>query len=206
MRKLIALIIGILALAAQGRTATDFFTGAPDAALRLIPQSTRLDMVDYFNYGSSRASENYFGGEARIKKITENVIDFQIDDGVEMQIAVIPAKNDTIIATITTLHLPVADSDIKFYNADWKPLRKTPFEMPAYESWITPQGSENMADIALHLPFIPVSASFDDTASALTLTDNAADYLSKDKAREFAPWLIESKIYDVKSAQFLPRK
>lgn len=203
---LLSLFIGVAALGLHGRTATEVFTTAPDRVVRLIPQSTRLDMVDYFNFGSDHPSENFFGGSARMTAISDAVVDFQIDEGVNMQIAVLPTKTDTIFAVVTTLAIPSRDSSIKFYSKDWQLLAKQPFTMPAYEEWLTDEGKANKVDITLNLPFMPVSASFTTDGSTLVLTNEAPQFLGERQTLPFDKWLIESKTYDVKSAQFIPSK
>lgn len=207
MTRLSLLILALLfAVGVSGRTASDFFTTAPDRVIRVLPQSTRLDMVDYFNYGSSRASENYFGGEARVKGISDAVITVEIDKDVELQLAVLPAKNDTVIAVSTTLLLPVADSSLKFYDTSWKPLGKAPFQIPTYNEWLTKEGQGHIPEISLHLPFMPVAARFNPEANILLLNNGASEYLSKEQFGKFEPWLIGYMSFDISSARFSPTK
>lgn len=207
MTRLSAIVCAVCAfLCAQARTATDFFTTAPDAVIRLIPQATRLDMVDYFNYGSQRASDNFFGGPARIASISDNTLSFNADDNVSVQLAVIPARTDTVIAIVTTLALPVKDSAVKFYTKDWQPLKKSVFEMPPYTGWVTSEGLSNETDLRLNLPFMPVEAVFSDDASSLTLYNRAADYLGDRQELPFSRWVIPEKVYSVVSGQFIPAK
>lgn len=208
MKRLFIAVLAFWAVAAcvWGRTATDFFTTAPDAIFRLLPQSTRLDMVDYFNYGSSKASDNYFGGQARIKAISEAVVGLEIDKGVEVQLAVIPAKNDTVIAVVTTLALPVADSSVKFYDTKWKELKKPPFTMPEYEDWLTAEGKKNILEAQAYLPFMPVKAAFAPEGDVLVLVNGAEEYLGGDEAEKFRGWLVPSMTYDVKTSRFTLRK
>ena len=182
----------------NARTAGDFFKDAPQEIVRLIPQSTRLDMLDYFNYGSTRASENFFGGPARITALTDARIALQVDNGVGMQIAVIPrAKADTVIAVVTTLRVPMADSSIDFYDTSWRPLKKTPMALPQYADWLTKEGFENIETISLHLPFMPVEAIVSDDGHTITLANRASEYLTAAKAAEFAPWLVEKKDFNL---------
>ena len=206
MRILFILITLLFAPAIHARTVSEFFATAPDDVIRLIPQSTRLDMLDYFNYGSSRASENYFGGSSRVKALSDAVLDIQVDENVEMQFAVLPAKNDTMIAVVTTLYLPVADSSVKFYTSEWKPVNKPPFEMPSYDKWLTPAGVASVTDLKPYLPFMPVSASFNSDATVLSLFNNADEYLGEKQFEKFSPWIVPSMDYSVVSNRFSLKK
>ena len=194
------------AFCSEARTATEFFTTAPDSVVRLLPQSTRLDMVDYFNYGSKRASQNYFGGDARITSIGDALVSLDVDSDVAMQMAVISAKSDTVLAVVTTLSLPSRDSSVKFYATDWKPLKKAPFSFPDYASWLTADGARNQGDIELFMPFIPVYASFNDDATELILQNKADEYLDKTTYEELAPLMTGEKVYSTSPAKFFLKR
>lgn len=207
MTRFAAILLSMsFALCAIARTASDFFTSAPDAVVRLIPQSVRLDMVDYYAYGSTRASDNYFGGPARITALSDTVLDFDVDDAVKMQFAVIPAKSDTVIAVVTTIQIPMAESSIKFYDTSWTPVAKNPLVIPEYSAWLTQEGVKKQSDLKPYLPFIPIAASFSPDGKSLVLTNESKEYLTKAQAKEFAPWLIDSKTYDINLGRFTLRK
>lgn len=206
-RLLIFSLIISCALFASSRSATQFFTTAPDSIFRLLPQSVRLDMVDYFNYGSQRASENFFRGPAKVTALSDHAISLEVDNDVEVQIAVIPVgKSDTIIAMTTTLRLPVPDSSIKFYDTAWRSLKKSPLTFPSYSDWLTADGKKDIADIQLHLPFIPVSATFSDDATTLTLRNEAAEYLDSSVYSKYKNYLIREIVYETTNKRFSIKK
>ena len=190
----------------SARTASQFFAQAPDRVLRLLPQSTRLDMLDYFNYGSSKASKNYFEGEARVRSLSDTTVVFDMDNSVNMAMTVIPMKKDTIIALVTTLELPVPDSSIKFYDTDWNQLGRAPLAWPGYDEWLTPEGKKNAAEVRMFLPFVPVKAAFSGDASRLTLSNGASSYLSAEDFERLRPWLREEIVYDINNGKFVRRK
>lgn len=204
------LIICLAVLAGLGmaaRTARDFFVAAPDAVLRLLPQATRLDMLDYFEFGSTRASTNGFGGEARMTALSDAVLAFDVDKDVNMQLAVIPGlKADTLLALVTTMHMPVADSSIRFFNTDWEPAAKAPFAMPGYAEWLSADGLAGRSDVQAELPFMPVSADFDTEALVLLLNNEAPKYLDESLSDSIAPKIVSSKVYDIKDGKFILRQ
>lgn len=209
MRKVL-IILCLAVLAIQGlpaRTARDFFVAAPDDVLRLLPQSTRLDMLDYFEFGSTRPSLNSYGGEARMTSLADATLSFDTDKDVHMQLALIPtAKSDTLLALITTLRMPTADSDIRFFSTDWQPIAQAPFEMPGYADWLSPRGISTREDVQAELPFMPISAGFDPEAKVLRLTNEALDYLDKSRADSISPMIVESKVYDLADGKFILRQ
>ncbi|MDE6334069.1 MAG: DUF3256 family protein [Muribaculaceae bacterium] len=209
MRKALLILCFVLP-AIQGltaRTARDFFVSAPDDVLRLLPQSTRLDMLDYYEFGSTRPSINAYGGEARMTSLADASLSFDMDKDVNMQLAIIPAaKSDTLLAVITTLHMPVADSDIRFYSTDWQPIAKAPFAMPGYAEWLSPGGLADRRDVQAELLFMPVSADFDREAKVLRLANKALDYLDKSRADSISPMIVEAKVYDIDDGKFILRQ
>lgn len=192
---IIILILGFY-LHMEARTASDFFVNAPDNVVRLLPQSTRLDMVDYYDFGSKRSSENLFGGNAKITSKSDAAITLDIDSGVEMQIAVLPAKNDTLIAVVTTLKLPVEDSSIEFYKSDWSSVKNPPFTLPLPKKWVNSSRRSDFEGLSDIIPFIPVKAVFNDTATTLTLSNQSSKYLSRDDFEAVAPLLVEEMVFD----------
>ena len=203
--KAICLLIGLLLapLAAGARTAADFFASAPDKVIRLLPQSTRLDMLDYFKFGSTRPSSNAFQGEAILKALSDRVVSFEVDKGVGMQIAVLPsARQDTVLALVTTLSTPSPISSISFYDKDWNELKNTFFHEPQNVDWLTTKGKKERAEVATKLPFVPVSYSFDPDATILRAVNEAAVYLDKDEFKQLEPMLVLTKVYTVAFPKF----
>lgn len=200
------LAFGVMTLACVGqcdaRTASDFFKTAPDKTIRLLSQNTRLDMIDYYNFGSTHTSSNSLQGSAQMKSLSDNSMSFDIDKDVNMQIVVLPTKTDTVIAVVTTLSSPVPDSSIEFYNTSWQPIRKVPFAMPAYSDWLTKEGASDPVTVNLYLPFIPVYATFDPEGKTLLLVNQARKYLDKDDYAKVEPKVIATKMYDVVQGQF----
>ncbi len=205
MLRLIAVIVAMLMCVAQGfsRTATDFFKSAPDSLIRLLPQSVRLDMIDYFNFGSTHSSPNAFNGSARMGSVSDAVISFYVDRYVNMQIAVIPAKNDTILAVVTTLNLPALDSSIEFYDSFWNRLSKAPFVMPGYDEWLNQDGRDDRTAVEMYLPFIPVSASFDPDCKTLLLTNEAFKYMEELDYDKIKHLIVGSMLYDIVNGRFI---
>lgn len=205
---IIIAVASVMLCASHGfaRTATDFFKSAPDSAIRLLPQATRLDMVDYFNFGSTHSSSNAFNGLAMMKAVSDKTMSFQVDKDVTMQLVVLPAKNDTVIALVTTISTPALDSSIEFYDTEWKPLRRPPFAFPAYNAWLTPEGLGDKVKVEMYLPFIPVSASFDPEGNTLLLTNEAPFYLDELDYNGLKPLLVATKVYNVNAGRFIEQK
>lgn len=115
----VALASGI---AVEARTAADFFVSAPDEVLPLLPQNTRLDMLDYFSSGLATPSPNATRGRARIMLNEPTKLQAELSRDSNIQIALFPAERDTVVAVIETVLTPVADSSVSFYDTSWNLL------------------------------------------------------------------------------------
>lgn len=122
----VAAAMALLAgFAVEARTAADFFVSAPDEVLPLVPQSTRLDMLDYFSSGLSTTSPNATRGRARIMLNEPAKLQAELSRDSNIQIALFPAERDTVVAVIETVLTPVADSSVSFYDTSWNLLALT---------------------------------------------------------------------------------
>lgn len=178
MRLRLPIAVGLaaaLCIGAAARTAADFFTSAPDSIYRMLPQSTRLDMLDYFRYNSPHASPNNLGGEARITAESERALSYELTGHSRGQLAVVTTPADTLLAVVTTVPTPLPDSRIDWYRTDWTPA-PAPVALPAYADWLADGASEARArEIA---PFLLVDAWFSPQADVLILHQNASGFVS----------------------------
>ncbi|MDE6134730.1 MAG: DUF3256 family protein, partial [Muribaculaceae bacterium] len=88
--------------------------------------NTRLDMLDYFNYGKDTPSRNILGGSSRITANNPSLLSVKVSDIASMDLAVIPLKRDTVLAVIETVATPVPDSHITLYDSSWQALNVQP--------------------------------------------------------------------------------
>lgn len=207
IRTLVAVtVLAAAASAMNARTAADFLVEAPEDALPLLSTNSRMDMLDYFRYGSDRSVTNRAGGNARILNESERTITFDVDSGVCAQLAVLVSGRDTILALVSTVASPALDSRLDFFRTDWQPLRRTPLSLPEYTDWLTDAGRDDIATVSRVLPFVPVEARFDSTATTLTLTSGARTFLAPREYEFLRPMLVDSLVYDIKGNKFKLRK
>lgn len=174
---------------AMAFSAVDAFTSAPDVVLPLLPKNTRLDMIDYFNSGTSIASKNKLDGEARILSLADKVMQFTMSEVSEYQVVVLKYGKEEIIALIETLKTPVADSRISFYNSRWEPIEKSCFKEPDLKTWLTNEGRKKIDDVRAVLPFLLVQYEYSREDNALILALKADQFLSKEAYSGISQWL-----------------
>ena len=81
----------------------DAFTNAPMSVFPLLDKNARLDMVDYFNSGSTTATQNSLQGRSRVTELTDNDIKIAMTDASSYQLSILTDKsNGGCIALIST--------------------------------------------------------------------------------------------------------
>ncbi|MDO4319071.1 MAG: DUF3256 family protein [Bacteroidales bacterium] len=195
-RPILLLAVAATCMTATARTAGEIFASAPDRVIKMLPQSTRLDMLDYYHYGSDKASMNAFGGDARVLSESTSDLHWQTSDRANMQLAVLTAGKDTVVAVVETLLTPVPDSRIEFYDSDWHAV-KAPVKMPVRADWLTDEGRRHADELEVVLPFDFVEARFDLDEGRLILTNNARSYLTADEYERIEPWIRPQLVYSI---------
>ncbi|MCM1517220.1 MAG: DUF3256 family protein [Pseudoflavonifractor sp.] len=174
-----AMLLTVMSASAQ-LTASRAFATAPASQFPLLDNTTRLDMIDYFNSGSSTASTNQLRGSSRITALSPESLTFKMTDASTYQIAVLPAGKDSLITVIETVAMPARDSRMSFYGRDWTPARAVLFTAPSLRDWLTEAGRAQADMIEAMVPFLIVSYEYDPSTRVLTLTNNLSSFISPD--------------------------
>lgn len=182
-----------LPLAGQNTTAADAFKSAPRSVVPLIEPSTRLDMIDYFNAGSEKASRNTLYGNSRIIELTPERIVVEATAATTIEMVALPAGNDTIIAVITTRATPVPDSKVTLWTSSWEDVTQKSFKAPGVADWLAPGASRDEVESAL--PFMLVSCSYDPATKSFTFTNRSVEFIGEEVYEPLKPLLRDTLAY-----------
>lgn len=163
-------------------TAAQFFVDAPLSVFPTIDPTTRLDMIDYFQAGSDKASRNMFGGDCRIIEETPESITFTTSEVSEYTLSVIPSKkkkDGPILMVVRTLKTPAEDSTPRFFTSDWKELTGI-FEVPMLSDWLNETGKAQRKDVENAVPFVLAKLVYSPSEQTITLTNNLGDYIPEE--------------------------
>lgn len=202
----ISLMMSMLSAMAQV-TASEAFTSAPQGIFPLLDRNTRLDMVDYFKNGMSNPSQNALDGRSSITEMTPESLTVKMTDSSSAQLVVLDGSKGKVIALISTVATPGLDSNIKFYDEQWRQLNaKDFFTKPGWKEWLTSEGNENADEVTMQVPFMLSSYRIDPSTSRLTLTNNLSRFLDKDLYESLSSYLRPSLAYDWNGKRFTPVK
>lgn len=105
---------------------------------------------------------------SRLNRLSDTGIELKADSGYTLQLHLLPARKDTVIAVIETIDTPIPDSRLTLYSRSWSPLPALWTE-PQASDWLTPAGRKDRAAAVESAPFILAEYLFDATAGILTL-------------------------------------
>lgn len=176
-------------------SATKAFVSAPTEVFPLLDKNTRLDMIDYFNSGSSTASTNSLQGASRITSIAPMDVRIAMTESTTYQIAVLKTSTDSIIALIETIAMPACDSRISFYNRDWTCTDGKQFTPPTLRDWLNDTGRKEIDMVEMIVPFLIVGYEYDATTETLTLTNNIDDFVSVEYLEQVKSYFIPTLSY-----------
>lgn len=199
----IILILGIFSMNVDAITAEQAFVTAPESVFPLLNKSTRLDMIDYFNSGSTTPSKNKLSGNSRVTSIKINDLRFEMSASSSYQIAILDLKDGKeIIALIETIKAMESDSKISFYTTEWEKIDGKYFSEPELEDWLTSTGKKNIKEVEALVPFILVGYEFDTMNGELLLNNNIKSMLSEDIYESVASYFTPQLKYRWTGKQF----
>lgn len=206
LRNLILLAMALTvapAFAADGLTAEQAFRTAPRKVFPMLTDNSRLDMVDYYHSSNNLGAKNSMGGVSKVTAITPGSLSVTLTEASNCQVAVLPAGSDTLIAVITTVTTPSADSKLTVFTSDWSKI-VTPkvFTKPSFKDWLSPEGRKHADEAESMIPFLLISYSYDPSDSTLTLTNNIHEFLSREIYDMVKPYLLNKIVYQFNGKRF----
>lgn len=145
-------------------TVRDIFKKIQNPSLEILPISTRLDMLDYWDVDSIYKAINALGGISYLESLSDNYMKVKISKVSSLEIKILPMKKGRLILTVYTIgDSPQAkDSELKFYD---EALNELPadkhFVMPAVKDFFEiPKGSKtSMKELEQMIPFPTIEYS-----------------------------------------------
>lgn len=182
MSRILLSIIAVLTMAfptVAQMTAKQAFATAPQRVIPLLDKNARLDMIDYFEAGQTVESRNALDGKSMLTELQPLSLKARLSDSSSLQLALLPAGNDTIVALITTVNLPSPDSSMQLYDSQWQPISgQRLFTPPLLADWLT--DSKKAPEVEAVVPFMVAQYDYDPTTQTLTVTNCLSRFLSDD--------------------------
>lgn len=200
---------------AEAKTIRELFADEPDDIFILLPKSTRLDMLDYFDVGKMVKVENSLSSGkkvSRLLKVTDSSIDVAVTQSSQVSMTLLTsAKADSVIAVVQTYQVPYFDSQISFYDVDWNKLNTSKyFDAPTVKSFILPGTDKKIVnDILQSVKFSLISYSIEQVDNGdvtLTASLNLEGVMVKEDYDRIKDYLSKTIVYRLSNLKFKPTK
>ena len=200
---------------AEAKTIRELFADEPDDIFILLPKSTRLDMLDYFDVGKMVKVENSLSSGkkvSRLLKVTDSSIDVAVTQSSQVSMTLLTsAKADSVIAVVQTYQVPYFDSQISFYDVDWNKLNTSKyFDAPTVKSFILPGTDKKIVnDILQSVKFSLISYSIEQADNGdvtLTASLNLEGVMVKEDYDRIKDYLSKTIVYRLSNMKFKPTK
>ena len=200
---------------AEAKTIRELFADEPDDIFILLPKSTRLDMLDYFDVGKMVKVENSLSSGKKVSsllKVTDSSIDVAVTQSSQVSMTLLTsAKADSVIAVVQTYQVPYFDSQISFYDVDWNKLNTSKyFDAPTVKSFILPGTDKKIVnDILQSVKFSLISYSIEQADNGdvtLTASLNLEGVMVKEDYDRIKDYLSKTIVYRLSNLKFKPTK
>ena len=200
---------------AEAKTIRELFADEPDDIFILLPKSTRLDMLDYFDVGKMVKVENSLSSGkkvSRLLKVTDSSIDVAVTQSSQVSMTLLTsAKADSVIAVVQTYQVPYFDSQISFYDVDWNKLNTSKyFDAPTVKSFILPGTDKKIVnDILQSVKFSLIFYSIEQADNGdvtLTASLNLEGVMVKEDYDRIKDYLSKTIVYRLSNLKFKPTK
>ena len=200
---------------AEAKTIRELFADEPDDIFILLPKSTRLDMLDYFDVGKMVKVENSLSSGkkvSRLLKVTDSSIDVAVTQSSQVSMTLLTsAKADSVIAVVQTYQVPYFDSQISFYDVDWNKLNTSKyFDAPTVKSFILPGTDKKIVnDILQSVKFSLISYNIEQADNGdvtLTASLNLEGVMVKEDYDRIKDYLSKTIVYRLSNLKFKPTK
>lgn len=212
-KTIISLLIVCFALTGEAKTIRELFADEPDDIFMILPKSTRLDMLDYYDVGRMVTMESNMASnkkESRLLKVSDSQIDVALTGASQVSMTLLTENSDSIIAVVQTYQLPYFDSQISFFDTNWNRLNtKKYFTKPTVKSFITQAADKAKVNEILSLvKFALISYQIEQTDGVTTLTAslNLEGVMVKEDYDQIKDYLTKTVVFRLEKLKFKPIK
>lgn len=191
-RILISLFLSLVVLVpASAQTHVGkLFVSMPDSLLPLIPSAVRDAIVHTYTGEAGTTHTDGFGQPVTLDTLTHDYLRLTTSESSRLELRLLQtADSVTLIAAVTTVQAPQADSHIRFFNSQWQPLYWLEFPEPEVNAFLdeaadsVAAGLPRIRQALAELPLIGIEAQPEAPRFTLTLSPDLLDREQKKTAK-----------------------
>ena len=166
-------------------TARTVFEKIHTSALEILPVTTRLDMLDYWDVDSVYKASNVMEGLSWLESLTPDYLKVIITPVSSLEIKILPLKHSKLVMTVYTIgdDVQAQDSQIKFYDENLIELPSEKyFVYPRVKDFFEiPKGSATkMKEIEEMIPFPTIAFTANQHNNNLEARLTVEQYINQD--------------------------
>lgn len=142
MNKRLFCLLGCILFVSMGmaQSMRQIFTSMPESIEPLLTKVNRADCVDFIDSNMKAVVKNRFDQDTELKVLTDNYLLLQLTDISTLEMRLLPLADSVhVICMVNTVCASACDSDVRFFDAQWKELdAKKYFQLPKEEQFYVP--------------------------------------------------------------------
>lgn len=124
MKKLFVFLwVVLLVTSVQAKSLKDLWVSMPDSLLPTLDWNLRLELVELEEMGVKPNVKNLLGEECDMDTLTNDYLECTTSKAARLQMIYLPSSaEDSVLCVIKTFCAPSKESEIRFYDQDWRQL------------------------------------------------------------------------------------
>ena len=184
-------------LGGRAQELRSLFVAMPDSVLPLLTKTNRMDCVDFLDSNMKAEVKNRFNKTSELKVLTKDYLELQLTSQSSVEMKLLPMNDSVkVVCMVHTVCGPVCDSEITFYDTQWKQLPSKNFiTLPEVDRfYYLNTNDESYATVRKAADMYLMKANLSSEASTLTFIYTTPDYLSKEDREKLELYLRKEPI------------
>ena len=184
-------------LGGRAQELRSLFVAMPDSVLPLLTKTNRMDCIDFLDSNMKAEVKNRFNKTSELKVLTKDYLELQLTSQSSVEMKLLPMNDSVkVVCMVHTVCGPVCDSEITFYDTQWKQLPSKNFiTLPEVDRfYYLNTNDESYATVRKAADMYLMKANLSSEASTLTFIYTTPEYLSKEDREKLELYLRKEPI------------
>lgn len=147
---LLLLMLLTFATNMSAKSLNELWVSMPDSLMPMVNKSQRIEFLDLKNLGVKAEVDNLLGESCQLDSVTSDYLKLTTSPSSLYEMRLLPqTSGDSLLCIVRTFSAPEKESELKFYNQEWKELEGTSL-LPS-----------NLSDVSLYMQAKPDTMSLE---------------------------------------------
>lgn len=177
------------------------FVSSPLSVLDLLRPEMRQSLVTHRADGSKAAVVNNLYSMSTMEVLTDNYLKVRLTDASTLTLNLIEEKGKSpVIVAVYTIGGPerASDSDISFYDTDWKTLKKEKmWYQPKISDFLSKEAdpTSDLKKVGKLVPFPTYELTVSEDGRTVTGNLTVGKYMSEEAETELRPYVVGKRVW-----------